>query len=395
MFPHRHPAQPQTRRGFTTPMVAAALLVVMLGFALVLDRLWLEAARVELTTAAEAAALAAAGRLASDSRLIPDADTEPLLAAARDAAIEVARQNRVAGQPVLLDADGGDIRFGHLVEQPAVERASSGSAAPLPSQAVITAHRTRFRGNPVALFLADLTGQATGDVVARAAAGLNNQIAGLRPFDGAPAPAVPLAIWLRDPAGKRRDTWEHCIDHRLGRDDYGYDERTQSVYQGADGLPELTLKSSRRRSSGQDANALVIDIGSGFQSAVLTRQFLQGWSVEDLEPWQGELRLPATVLGLAQLDGDDRYALEQLSGVPRIVLLYSTATPIGRGPTCEVTCERLVAIRVLHVADQPDGSCHVTVQPAVLTTRTAVVATTEDASTVVANPYIYRLQLTQ
>ncbi len=43
------------RRGFTTPAVAIALLVVMAGLALVLDRLWLDTADLELTTAAEAA----------------------------------------------------------------------------------------------------------------------------------------------------------------------------------------------------------------------------------------------------------------------------------------------------------------------------------------------------
>jgi hypothetical protein len=244
--------------------------------------------------------------------------------------------------------------------------------------------------------LTELTQQPAGDVVARAGAGLNNHVVALRPFAGASVPAVPLAIWERDPAGRRFDTWEQCIEARRGRDDYAYDPRTHTVVRGADGLPELTLKIGRQRNSPQDANALLIDVGSGFQSAKLRQQFERGWTVDDLELWQGELRLPTTLLGLPQLEGSDRSDLESLIGVPRIALLYSTATPNGRGPTSELACERFVAIRVLAVADQSDGSCEVVVQPTVLTTRTAVVATSSgELKGMVPNPYIYRLQLTQ
>ncbi|HUQ70831.1 MAG TPA: pilus assembly protein TadG-related protein [Planctomycetaceae bacterium] len=391
----RNSASSIARRGFTTPLVAGVLLVAMLGLALVLDRLWLEAARVELTTTAEAAALAAAGQLVSDARLTEQNPRQELLNEATHAAVDIAMQNRVAGQPVVLDT-ASDIRFGHLVENAETGETPFLESPHLPTQVVITAHRTRFRGNPVALFLGELTNQPAGDVVARAGAGLSNRIIGVRPFDGATVPAVPLAIWQRDPTGQRKDTWDHCIEARQGRDEYRYDERTHSVIREADDIPELTLKTTRRGGPNTDANAMLLDIGSGFRSDTLARQFADGWTADDLAPWDGELRFPITLRGLPQLAGDDRNALEDLIGEQRIAVLYSRAKFPGRGPDCDATCERLVAIRILAVADQPNGACHVTVQPTVLTTRTAVLATAAEAvQDIAANPYIYRLQLTQ
>jgi hypothetical protein len=380
-----------SRRGMTTPLVAGALLVAMMGLALVLDRLWLESARVELTTTAEAAALAAAGKLVTDARLTPQTSSRTLLDDAREAAIDIAAQNRVAGQPVRLDGTH-DIRFGHLIENQDTGETPFLETTNLPSQVVVTAHRTRFRGNPVALFMAELTRQPAGDVIARAGAGLSNDLIGVRPFHGTPVPAVPVAIWERDPTGKRTDTWEQCIEKRRGRDEFTWDEHTRSVIRGSDQIPELTLKTIRRGGRTMDGNALVLDVGSEFQSDPLARQFEHGWNEDDLEPWDGELRLPTTLRGLPQLNGDDRNALDRLIGVPRIAVLYATAKYNGRGPDCDATCTRFVAIRVLQVTDQPDGACHVIVQPTVLTTRTAV---TDAVTAVAANPYVYRLQLTQ
>ncbi len=104
------------RRGFTTPAVAIALLVVMAGLALVLDRLWLDTADLELTTAAEAAALAAASELANDDLLKLNAVPELRFERARAAAAWIASQNLVAGSPVVLNTDPeGYIRLGRLL----------------------------------------------------------------------------------------------------------------------------------------------------------------------------------------------------------------------------------------------------------------------------------------
>ncbi|MCA9017721.1 MAG: hypothetical protein KDA77_20525, partial [Planctomycetaceae bacterium] len=54
------------RRGVITPLAAMVLLAVMAGIALIVNRLWLDAATLEVTTCVETAVLAAGHELASD-----------------------------------------------------------------------------------------------------------------------------------------------------------------------------------------------------------------------------------------------------------------------------------------------------------------------------------------
>jgi len=116
--PIGQPYQAHRRGGFITPFVVFALLVAMCCLALVLDRLWLDSTVVELTRGAEAAALTAAQGLASDDRLRTDVDARARIQTARTAAAEIAVQNLVAGDPLVLDTSPqGDIRFGRLSEQ--------------------------------------------------------------------------------------------------------------------------------------------------------------------------------------------------------------------------------------------------------------------------------------
>lgn len=424
------PASPLDRRGVTTPVVAGVLLVTMLGMALILDRLWLEAARLELNTAAEASALAAARELASDGLLLPDFDPADFEDQAVQAALMTAAQNYAAGQAV--DINEADITFTPQPDE-------NSSAATVwtaeqktpPDRVVVTAHRTRFRGNPVALFISELTGQPWGDAVGRAAARVDGHVAGVRPVAGAYVPAIPLAIWERDPAGERIDTWHAAIELRGGSDQYGIDPGTQQVTEAPDGIPELTLKTQARRGTNSVANVQLIDLGSNFEDERIRRQFVRGWSAADLAAWGGELRVPGTaaqtgteqlsVPGMPTLAERDQDDLESLLGAPRIALLYSTATPTRDPRVYDVACVRLVALRVLSVSPQADGSCQVVVQPTVLATRSAVCEAkaddtapqdpTEPAATVQdadqnpsQNPnqhpqrqtsYIYRLELTR
>ena len=82
--------------------IALALLVVGGAMALVFDRLWQDAAFLELRSAGEAAALAAANRLAGDESLRKEPDWESLCQEARTAAADVAAKNLVGGLPVKM-----------------------------------------------------------------------------------------------------------------------------------------------------------------------------------------------------------------------------------------------------------------------------------------------------
>lgn len=404
---HSRPLRSQPRRGLTTPAVAVALIVAMGGLALIVDRLWLDAADLELTTAAESAALAAARSLASDDLLRPKVDPADRLQAAREAAAWVASQNLVAGDPVTINSDPqGDVRLGRLILDETEKQVRFEESDENPTTAVVTAQRTRRTNNPVGLFVAGLTGIPFGDVASRVEATIDNRIVGVRPLAGAPVPALPLAIWWKDPSQQRRDTWEQQIDGRRGADNYGHDSATGQVYRGSDGIPEIVLRSQSRDRNSDDSNLLVLDIGTRLQDGDVARQFASGWSADDLADLDGELRVsptsPERFPASPKLTNHDRDALDNLIGEPRICLLYSDARPTSGNSLLQATCVRLVAIRVLAVRDGSNGSCELVAQPCVFATRTALLddqtpyhtGLSGEASTDNANKYIYKLQLT-
>ena len=219
------------RRGFITPLIAVALLVVMAAIALVLDRLWLDAAMVELTGTAESSALAAGRQLAGDDLLRPGKASQHRIDQARQAAARIAERNLVAGHPVTLDTDpDGDIRFGRLVLDQESGRTKFLQTRSNPSTVVVTAKRTRSRNNPLALLFAQLTRQPAGDVATRVEATIDNRVIGVRPFDGVAVPGFPLAILKSDPEGKRKDTWDAAIEQRCGQDRYSFDVRTVASF---------------------------------------------------------------------------------------------------------------------------------------------------------------------
>ena len=409
---HTRPLHSHRRRGLTTPAVAVALLVVMGGLALILDRLWLDAADLELTTASESAALAAARGLASDDLLRPNADPADRLQSAREAASWIAGQNLVAGDPVTVNSDSqGDVRLGRLIldetkKDETKKQVRFEESDDNPTTAVVTARRSRATSNPVGLFVSGLTGIPFGDVSSRVEATIDNRIVGVRPFEGTSVPALPLAIWWKDSTGQRRDTWEQQIDARRGADNYGFEASGGQVYRGADGIPEIVLRSQSRDQKSSQSNVLVLDIGTGLRNKELARQFASGWTTDDLADLDGEMRVttsnPEKFAASPELKHDDREALENLIGEPRICLLYSDARPNSSNSLLQATCVRLVAIRVLAVRDSSDGSCELIAQPCVFATRTALLdaqtpyqtGLTDKASTDSINPYIYKLQLT-
>lgn len=385
------------RPGLTAPVIVLALLLAMTGLALILDRIWLETAQLELTTAAETTALAAARQLANDDRLVPGTPDQQRLDSATTAAERAAYLNRVAGQPPDFSAAHNDIVFGKYSTATDGQPISLQTNVDDPNTVRITLHRSRSRNNPVALFIGQVTGIPFGDVVRQADATVCNHIEGLRPVRNATIPALPLAIWKVDPTGNRTDTWDVQIEQRQGTDNYRYDSSTHQPVSGGDGVPEITMRSLARGGRPELCNLQIVDIGSGFDEAILKRQFRSGWSETDLENYGGRLN-PAgglSLIGSPELMHEDREGLETILGEPRICLLFSAAVPVGKGKQVAASCETLVAIRVMSVQDQPDGSCLIVMQPTVIATRAALVtAAVGQTSNAAPNKYIYNLQLT-
>jgi hypothetical protein len=391
------------------PAIAFAILIVGMALALVFDRLWLDAARVELVTATEAAALAAANEIADDELLRPEGDMSTVLDNARTKAAEVAASNMVAGSPLELDtSEEGDIRFGRIVTDADTGLGKFLEIDHRPTSVVVFGGRTRQFGNPIALFFRQLTGQTSGDLLATAEASIDNRISGVRPYEGANTPAIPLAILDKHLDPKRVDTWTQQIDGRLGADDYGYNAATGEVTNTPDGIPEILIYGAKPDAKEEDvekANCHLVDLGTGLHPAELGRQFASGWTASDLIDFGGEFRLdagPETLDSNAILGPDERADLEDLIGRARICVLYQNPrSQRGTAGGAKVEATRLVAVRILTVREAAGKSVEILVQPAVVTTRTALVSEVGAAWSAdpdveyVTNPYIYKLFLTQ
>jgi hypothetical protein len=316
--------------------------------------------------------------------LRPDAEVEDRLNNARQSAGEIAAENYVCGASIQLNAEPeGDIRIGYLNQDSTgihFEESTTNTTT-----VVVSALRTRATNNPIALFIAGATNLPFGDVATRAQATISNDVVGLCPIEGSPIPALPIAIWESDPSGDRDDTWDNLIEARKGTDEYSFDESTHSVVSGSDGIPEMVLRSMRVGQDPAEANMLLLDIGTGVDDTEVTRQFTSGLTVKDLENLDGMLWLgQGATLDLTatpDFDGAQLTALENMIGECRICFLYSKSVPQRQPPDVTATCTQIVAIRILAVSGTVNGSCDVTIQPTVMTTRTAVLSTESPPTT--------------
>ena len=255
----------------------------------------------------------------------------------------------------------------------------------------------------MALFFRELTSNTRGNVQSIAEASVDNRIVGVQPSNHSPVPALPLAILHAHVDPRRIDTWQRQIEMRLGTDLYGYDATTGNVTTGPDGIPEITLHTAGNSDSPDDSskvNVLTINVGNGLMEDKVASQVRTGWTVAQLKSFGEEFR---TDQGPQLLDvdaacvGPVQDELDKLIGQTRICGLYidhkATSNTIGHAAV-----DNLAGIRILAIQDVESTKLKITVQPAVIATRTALL-TTSDAAWLSGsgqektNPYIYKLFL--
>lgn len=177
------------------PAIAVALVAILGGAALVVDRLWLDTAHTELRTAAEAAALAAGRELANDDLLRTSHNQQSRVVKARLAAARIAAENFAIGEPLVLNTDDdGDVRVGQLTFDDSTGESLFIETEDNPTTVVVSARRTNDRQWPVDLPFRTLVGPNTADVVAIAEATLDNHIIGIRSVNYLAVPTLPIAI---------------------------------------------------------------------------------------------------------------------------------------------------------------------------------------------------------
>jgi hypothetical protein len=396
------PVVANNRRGSIAPLAAVALVVGVSGIALALDRAWIDIAQVELTTATDAAALAAARELVGDDLLRPGSDVAARVSAARAAAIEVASLNTVIRQPVTLH--DSDITFGRLVYDSSSDTNVFLQTELVPRTVVVTGIRERSRSNPIALVMRGLAGRSTAELGRWSAATVDNRLVGVRAATGLVVPAMPLAILGNDPTGARFDTWQFQIGAGQGTDNFGYDATTHSVTAGPDGIREIVLTGSAGTTTGKASNMCLVDFSGTYDSTRVYTMILHGWTKNDLAPLRSGMTLaslPISVAASSVIAGPDGEALAQMIGECRICLLYrpvaGSTAPIGKG---QVSITGLVAGRIMSLVQSSAQALTIVFQPGVLVTRAAETVAEIDSpadaaqSTVTGNPYIFKMTLT-
>lgn len=262
------------------------------------------------------------------------------------------------------------------------------------------------------LFFAGITGLDRIDIGVQASVRIEHSPIAFRPGHQLPVPMLPFAICDQlissDSEGQSSSSdvdhsegvsamsgyWTSNVESGNGRDLFSWNCESHQFEMGPDGLPEVTVTIYSSSSAGHDDAFIPMPFGStGVRGAGAYPTWIQnGLTIEDLEKSdQSEIRYPGKMIA-GMITPTDlavcRSSLESKIGDPCIVSLCSMNSS-GDG-LLEMTLKRPVGARVVQVSNASSGSLKVVLQPCVVTTSTAVTATSPSAS---INRYIYSVRL--
>jgi Flp pilus assembly protein TadG len=366
----RHP------RGVAAVLVAF-LLPLFVGFvALSADTAVIATARSQLSTAADAAALAAAQQLASARRVSLPTDLTPEYTAGSTKATAFAAANSVLGQPVVVtgnpsNASGvGDVSFGYV--NPSVSGSSfttNSAYTSLFNSAQVTAQRSASHTGVVPTFFSSLMGfHGTTVTVTSTATAQPYQIKGFQTYNSLNANLLPIVL--------DNVTYNLMITNDPSMtDQYGYDPTTNTVTNGADGIHESKLYPV---ASGSPGNWGTINVGvSNNSTSVLSAQIEYGITPAQLATYPGgviqldqTLTPPSiTFSGNPGISAGIKSALDSIIGKPVTIPIYDTNG--GNGNNAWYRVIAFAGVRILSVNFQGNPK-YVIVQPALVTDQTAI-----------------------
>ena len=437
------PAFRKPHQGISTPALLVTLSIAVLLAIAALNLAQLSHQRHQIQIGADAAALAATAQL-QDRRWLylgpgdpGDEDVAaklPQLGGILDAQIDMAQtaaeqfafQNKVANQPIRVDAD--DVSMGFVAEpaERVFVEASSLEMHDGFNSLIVKASRRKSAGNLPMLWMASQLGLEKLEMKIYSQAVIDQRVYGLRPITArdtaglptgethVPVPIVPIAVMP--------DTEDLCMDvpetypenlwwAKGPRDEFiVVPERQQVTPDNAgDGIAEFVIRIPCSDCTG-DADdtvntregALLAFGGAGTGPAAILHVSRNGLQAEDLLP-HGELNLndpnnlpifPAnynvtsddlTAIRAGLLSTDT--SLPRLIGAPRI---FPIGAPYGND---EFAIAGFVAGTIVDCTRDSDGSLLLVVQPCVLQSPTALVAGVVNNDVIPRNPWIGKLLL--
>ncbi len=219
----------------------ALLLPLFVGFtALSIDSGVVCVAQAQLSTAADAAALAGARQLASDTRLTGNADMTSLITLANNQAVTLAGANHVLGLPVDVvgnasNSAGGDVLVGYLDPSNAYSSAMTTAAASsqLFNAVSVTTSRSAARTGVIPAFFSALMGnKGTALSLTSTALAWNYSITGFVSTNDLSAKMLPIVLDLNTYTAMMAGTTT---------DQYTWNPSTRTVTSGSDGVWESVL----------------------------------------------------------------------------------------------------------------------------------------------------------
>ena len=364
----------RNRKGAVAVLAAIFMIVMLAMVAFIVDIGYLASAKTEMQRTADAAALAAAGKIVNDdiSDNLVRGDTDAIDYAARNKAAEVAAENEVINtSPTLnLDTDvtvdiSPDNRKGTVEVQ---------------------VRYTGDQNEPIPFFFAPIMNIYSQDMSVRAAAEFAFNTIGFRaPRENANSTLMPFAI--------KKDDWDDLLDGVQGTDEWKYDSVTKTISPGQDGIREVRMFPQREDNNGNGnggvgivpGNFGTVDIGNtGNGAPDLWRQITDGPNADDfshydngvleLDPETGKLYLNGDT-GMTASMGD--HALNYVIGNPKTIFLYEDVQ--GQGNNTWFTIVGFAGIRVLDYSMHGNDK-YVLIQPAVVVDNSVVLGDTDTSS---------------
>jgi len=337
------PIRPRGRNRSGNLLVLSAFLMAALCglLAFAVDMGYLHVIRSELQATADAAAMAAAWDLIDEGVLSGAADPYGAIDECRLRADRYADLHTVGGVAPTLSYE--DVEVGQISD-PSNPYATMSFDDPSRFNAVrVRVKRNDDLNGEIALFFARVLGFGSSAQEAEATALFLANLSGFTiPSSGRNLNLMPFALDM--------ETWNALVARTTGEDNFSYDSATGTVSSGSDGILEVNLFP---QDTGSPGNRGTVDIGNNNNAVPdIRRQILYGISPEDLEQHGGSLEFDEN--GQFFLNGDTGISagvkgqLEQVVGLPRIILLFTEV--VGNGDNTTYTIEGFAGVRIVEVS---------------------------------------------
>jgi Flp pilus assembly protein TadG len=367
---------PPTRRG-AAAVLFAFLIPLFIGIvAFSTDVAVLAVARDQLSTTADAAALAGAQQLANEYRVRGVTDLSLEITAANTQAAAIGQANNVLGQAAVLNQNTsntpgvGDILVGYLDPTNSNATLDTSAASAYKYNSVqVTASRSATHGGVVPAYFSRILGFSGSTVIVTSTATAQNYaIAGFQSVNNLSANLLPIVLDVT--------TYQDMLTGvGLATDQYTYNPTTNTVTSGPDGVYESLLYPV---SAGLTGTWGTINVGvTNNSTSTLNDQILNGISPSQLATFpNGVIQLDTTLTppsitfgGNPGISAGIKSSLESIIGKPVSIPIYDING--GNGNNSWYRVIEFAGVRIMSVNFQGNPK-YVIVQPALVNDRTAI-----------------------